>query len=102
MSGRQARESGIYWSPEWRMLRAKLITAAGWRCSVCKRTRADLEIDHIIPMARGGAALDERNLSVKCADCHREKTRRENGNPVSPERAAWRELAKKEVGNVAE
>jgi len=30
----------------------------------------DLQVDHIVPLARGGPLLDERNLQVLCRSCN--------------------------------
>lgn len=34
-----------------------------------------LECDHIIPIALGGAELDQINLQTLCVKCHKEKTK---------------------------
>lgn len=49
-----------------------------YTCSACHhrfRSR-ELEVDHIIEIAAGGAALEYGNLQTLCRACHREKTRR--------------------------
>jgi 5-methylcytosine-specific restriction protein A len=35
-------------------------------------------VDHIIPMAQGGAKYDEENLQALCKSCHDKKTAKEN------------------------
>jgi 5-methylcytosine-specific restriction endonuclease McrA len=48
-----------------------------YRCRICgarKRAR-ELDVDHIVEIARGGAALEYSNLQTVCRDCHRAKTR---------------------------
>ncbi|MCI4329887.1 MAG: HNH endonuclease [Thermoplasmata archaeon] len=47
-------------------------------CRSCHRRyrRPQLEVDHIVEIARGGAPLDPSNLQTLCRHCHREKTRR--------------------------
>jgi len=48
-----------------------------YRCRICgarKRAR-ELDVDHIVEIARGGAALEYSNLQTVCRDCHRTKTR---------------------------
>lgn len=49
-----------------------------YTCQVCHRRyrSAELEVDHILEIARGGAALEYPNLQTICRACHREKTRR--------------------------
>ena len=34
-------------------------------------------VDHIVPIARGGAPLDDDNLESLCCSCHQRKTERE-------------------------
>lgn len=46
-------------------------------CVICNRMAT--EIDHIIPIRRGGALYDECNLQAMCHECHSRKTARENG-----------------------
>jgi 5-methylcytosine-specific restriction endonuclease McrA len=36
-----------------------------------------VEVDHIIPLSRGGAVRDEDNIQSLCAECHRAKSMRE-------------------------
>jgi len=61
----------------------------GWACVRCG-SRVRLEVDHIRPVARGGAMFDMGNLQTLCRDCHIDKTRVDNGVASAPERAAWR------------
>lgn len=44
-------------------------------CQVRRRAR-ELEVDHIVEIARGGESLRYENLQTLCRGCHREKTRR--------------------------
>jgi 5-methylcytosine-specific restriction protein A len=37
------------------------------------------EVDHIVPVARGGALLDWDNLQSMCHGCHSRKTASEDG-----------------------
>lgn len=46
-----------------------LLDKAGYSCQMCGSTDADLEIDHILPVSKGGKAhLD--NLQVLCFSCN--------------------------------
>ena len=54
----------------WATARKKALNLAGYRCAECSKS-ARLEVHHIIDLDRGGAALDQANLSVLCYGCHR-------------------------------
>jgi 5-methylcytosine-specific restriction endonuclease McrA len=44
----------------------------GMRCNYCEQTMSDYQIDHIVPIARGGDNRNE-NLQLLCAPCNRQK-----------------------------
>ena len=44
----------------------------GYYCPRCDKQRYDFEVDHIIPLARGGRN-SWYNLQVLCGDCNRQK-----------------------------
>ena len=79
-------------------MRRRVLDAANWRCASCGRP-GKLEIDHIVPMERGGDAWDRSNLQVLCSSCHVAKTREENQKEVSPEVLAWRARVAELVDN---
>jgi 5-methylcytosine-specific restriction endonuclease McrA len=58
-----------------------------YTCRAChRRFRShELEVDHIVEIARGGAALEYSNLQTLCQACHREKTRGFLRVPSPPE-----------------
>ncbi len=47
------------------------------QCAAQGLTVAGAEVDHIVPLAHGGALLDRANLQHLCAACHDAKTRRQ-------------------------
>ena len=49
-----------------------------YTCQVChvRRRARQLDVDHIVEIARGGAALEFSNLQTICRGCHRAKTAR--------------------------
>ncbi|KAA3641923.1 MAG: HNH endonuclease, partial [Armatimonadetes bacterium] len=47
------------------------------RCVYCAAT-TDLTVDHIVPLEKGGAAYDPRNLQTLCRSCNSAK-----GNSLS-------------------
>jgi 5-methylcytosine-specific restriction protein A len=55
-------------------------------CEQAGKVSAAEEVDHVVPLAKGGAD-DDTNLQSLCRECHQAKTRRDNG---------WRERV--EVG----
>ena len=65
-----------------------LPSGVGFRGSVLA-TRAKLNVDHIKPLASGGAPYDKANLRATCERCHWAKTAMENESP-NPERDEWR------------
>jgi 5-methylcytosine-specific restriction enzyme A len=61
----------------WDSARSYVMLRDRYRCRLCGgRFRArELDVDHIVEIARGGAALEYSNLQTVCRRCHREKTR---------------------------
>lgn len=60
-------------SPAWRHLARVILAERVW-CEQCGYpTRAD-EVDHITPLADGGAELDPANCQALCRPCHKAKT----------------------------
>jgi 5-methylcytosine-specific restriction enzyme A len=80
----QARRR-IYNSSLWQHTR-KHFLAAHPLCEQCKRdgkVRAAAHVDHMLPLAEGGAPYDWANLQALCAPCHSEKTAAEKvGKPA--------------------
>ncbi len=58
-----------------RVRRARL--AVDPLCSACGAPAS--EVDHIVPLAAGGAELDPANLQPLCRRCHAAKTSAESG-----------------------
>ncbi|WP_106212495.1 HNH endonuclease [Kineococcus rhizosphaerae] len=61
--------NGSTWA--WRKLRARVLAKSDV-CHLCGRPGAD-EVDHVIPIARGGALLDEANCRPAHRSCNRRK-----------------------------
>ena len=55
-------------------VRAAVIVRDGGRCRRCRSTR-NLEVDHIVPLSRGGGA-EEENLQALCRRCNRRKSKK--------------------------
>jgi 5-methylcytosine-specific restriction enzyme A len=61
----------------WDSARSYVMLRDRYVCQICRtRRRArELDVDHIVEIARGGAALEYSNLQTVCRTCHRAKTR---------------------------
>lgn len=57
----------------WRRKREQIFARDKYTCQVCGRVGGELELDHILNVARGGTD-DDDNLQTICTDCHRPKT----------------------------
>jgi 5-methylcytosine-specific restriction protein A len=69
---------------EYRKVRAQLMQQEPL-CRICKdkgRTTLANVADHIVPLAKGGAAHDINNLQPLCNDCHRDKSNADKGHRV--------------------
>ena len=82
-----------YDSRRWALVRLKAMERDGWRCRSCGKA-GRLEVDHVVPLARGGDPFNPANLQALCRSCHFAKTAAENreANPPAPEVQAWRDL----------
>ncbi|MFE0773903.1 HNH endonuclease [Streptomyces sp. NPDC058861] len=56
----------------WNSLRARVLARDRFTCQRCS-ARTELEVDHIVPVARGGS-WEPDNLWTLCRPCHRRKT----------------------------
>lgn len=60
----------------WSEVREKVLQRDGYQCVRCGKTEregAQLEVDHIQPLSKGGNPFDEGNLQTLCKECHQEK-----------------------------
>lgn len=61
---------------EWRRVRRVVLARDGRRCRVrllgCRGVAN--EVDHIVPVADGGARLDPANLRASCGWCNKHRT----------------------------
>ena len=66
----------------WRRVRAERLRLDHHLCQACLRDgrpETAAEVDHIMPIARGGARLDLDNLQSLCHACHSRKTATQDG-----------------------
>ena len=78
----------VHWRA-WAKLRRFVLERDRYRCRICGLP-SKLECDHIVPLEKGGAALDPDNCQAICTPCHIAKTLRENGIVRDPEVLKWR------------
>jgi len=60
----------------WDSARSYVLLRDRYTCQIChgRRRARQLDVDHIVEIAAGGAALEYSNLQTVCRDCHRLKT----------------------------
>jgi 5-methylcytosine-specific restriction endonuclease McrA len=65
---------------EYRKVRAEVLERDGWMCHWCGEPANT--VDHVVPLAQGGARLDEDNLVAACRSCNsgRAAAARRNNN----------------------
>lgn len=76
----RSRHNALYSTREWQHLSARVIARhrgqhGNW-CSGYGRNphpASDLTVDHVVPLAAGGAPLDPGNLAVLCRSCNSTK-----------------------------
>lgn len=61
----------------WRRKRDEIFKRDKYTCQVCGRVGGELELDHIVNVARGGTD-DDNNLQTICTACHKPKTHAES------------------------
>ena len=60
----------------WFFVRKDVLRRDRYRCSICKKRfrKAQLDVDHIIPVQIGGKLFEKANLRTLCKECHRLKS----------------------------
>ena len=71
----------------WLGVRKRTLDRVGWKCAECQHYGN--EVDHIVPIADGGAVWAEDNLQVLCRGCHIAKTAKQNQRTWTAEEQAW-------------
>ena len=71
---RLAKAGGVISGEEWRMLMASF----DWRCAYCERRCNALQMEHVVPICKGGRH-DLANVVPACAPCNRRKHKRPVG-----------------------
>jgi hypothetical protein len=68
----------------WRLLREFIFDRDGFACRYCGDTQGPFQLDHVVPIAKGGNN-EPANLITACAACNRSKQTKalEDWRPVS-------------------
>ena len=75
----------------WKRVRRQALDRDGWRCRHCGRA-GRLEVDHVVPIHKGGAAYDLGNLQALCRPCHFAKSTIDRGGTPHVPDEAWQRL----------
>jgi 5-methylcytosine-specific restriction endonuclease McrA len=61
----------------WYWVRKDVLRRDKYTCSICRKRlrKAQLDVDHIIPVQMGGALFDKANLRTLCKECHNAKSK---------------------------
>jgi len=57
----------------WKHIKARILRRDDYTCAYCGKRGGKLEVDHILPISRGGEH-DDANLTAACAPCNRRKS----------------------------
>ena len=57
----------------WKQLFYMALDRQGPYCRHCKKLNYGLQLDHVVPIARGGDHTDS-NVQLLCVTCHKKKT----------------------------
>ena len=77
----------------WRQIRYRTFRRDNWHCVKCGR-RAK-EVDHKLPLSKGGSEFDVNNCQSLCRSCHMQKTIGE-----TKERALHRRIEEEEIKEI--
>ena len=78
---------------KWKRVRRLVLERDGYRCRKCGRASGRFEIDHRVPISKGGAPFDLENLQTLCrSPCHFDKTTLDRGGVPHVPDAAWERL----------
>jgi 5-methylcytosine-specific restriction protein A len=92
----RSRHNALYSTRAWQRLSVRVLRA--WRgqhgnwCPGYRRDAhpaSDLTVDHVIPLAAGGAPLDITNCAVLCRSCNSTKGGSSDGGGVAHRTPLW-------------
>ncbi|MYC28158.1 MAG: HNH endonuclease [Nitrospira sp. SB0662_bin_26] len=66
---------------QWERVREDVLDRDNWKCRHCGGYAN--QVDHVIPIFKGGKPYERDNLQTLCRDCHIDKSRVERGKSRS-------------------
>lgn len=76
LKSKPASQRHIYTTKRWKTMRRQVLSEQRW-CATLGCPNLATQVDHIVPVAQGGASFDRSNLQGLCPRCHARKTARE-------------------------
>jgi hypothetical protein len=67
-----SKQRDFYSSHTWRKIRLQILERDQWQCQIRSKRCTELatQVDHIVPVTKGGAKYDPRNLRASCHKCN--------------------------------
>lgn len=67
-----SKQRDFYSTHTWRKIRLQILERDGYVCQIRRKGCTDIatQVDHIVPVTKGGAKYDPRNLRASCAKCN--------------------------------
>ncbi len=77
-----SKQRDFYSSHTWRKIRLQVLERDGYTCQIHSNrcTRTATQVDHIVPVTKGGAKYDPNNLRASCKNCNLGRIDRTRGD----------------------
>ena len=73
-------------------MRRQALERDNYRCQHCGKAAGRFEVDHILPIAKGGDPYELANTQTLCRPCHFRKSVLDRGGVPHVADAAWERL----------
>ena len=90
--GQRSETTQVRSLARWKRVRRAAIERDGYRCRACGKAAGRFEVDHLVPIAAGGAPFDLENCQTLCRPCHFDKTTLDRGGISHVPDVAWERL----------
>jgi hypothetical protein len=67
-----SKQRDFYSTHTWRKIRLQVLDRDQWQCQIRRKGCTELatQVDHIVPVTKGGAKFDPHNLRASCHKCN--------------------------------